>query len=223
MLLRQVRAGSPEAAALLDRSTRFEDGVDDAVSAILRDIRVRGDEAVADYTRRFDQREPPYEVTSARWDELAGKVVIAQNGSSESAQWLRASTPGLVATSMRGGAGVFYQRTSYTFLTNMFSNGRFSDSFIVNFPTNTFDPGPRQGNLPTDPFLVNGPVITDAMRAELERLFRDARLGRIHPGNTLLTHEVVGKSLPVNELRSYEPVKRRWAPRSCARTPSAPT
>ncbi len=30
-------------------------------------------------------------------------------------------------------------------------------------------------------------------RAGLERLFRDARLGRIHPANALLTHEIVGK------------------------------
>ncbi|HEX4912705.1 MAG TPA: TonB-dependent receptor, partial [Vicinamibacterales bacterium] len=66
-------------------------------------------------------------------------------------------------SALRGGAGVFYQRTSYTFLTNMFSNGRFSNSFIVNFPTNTFDPGPRQGNLPTDPFLVNGPVVNRSL------------------------------------------------------------
>jgi hypothetical protein len=66
-------------------------------------------------------------------------------------------------SALRGGAGVFYQRTSYTFLTNMFSNGRFSNSFVVNFPTNTFDPGPRQGNLPTDPFLVNGPVVNRSL------------------------------------------------------------
>jgi len=66
--------GASEAQALLDRSTRFEDGVDDAVAAILHDVRSRGDEAVAEYTRRFDQREPPYEVTRARWDELAAKV-----------------------------------------------------------------------------------------------------------------------------------------------------
>jgi alkylation response protein AidB-like acyl-CoA dehydrogenase len=31
-------------------------------------------------------------------------------------------------------------------------------------------------------------------RNRLEQLFRDARLGRIHPANTLLTHEIVGKS-----------------------------
>lgn len=32
-------------------------------------------------------------------------------------------------------------------------------------------------------------------RGSLERLFRDARLGRIHPANSMLTHEIVGKSL----------------------------
>ncbi|MFL5581937.1 MAG: acyl-CoA dehydrogenase family protein [Gemmatimonadaceae bacterium] len=32
-------------------------------------------------------------------------------------------------------------------------------------------------------------------RAGLERLFRDARLGRVHPGNSMFTHEIVGKSL----------------------------
>lgn len=32
-------------------------------------------------------------------------------------------------------------------------------------------------------------------RAGIEQLFRDARLGRIHPGNALFTHEVVAKTL----------------------------
>jgi alkylation response protein AidB-like acyl-CoA dehydrogenase len=36
-------------------------------------------------------------------------------------------------------------------------------------------------------------------RSRFEQLFRDARLGRIHPGNTFLTHELVGKlSLGIN-------------------------
>ena len=30
-------------------------------------------------------------------------------------------------------------------------------------------------------------------KCELERLFRDARAGRFHPANSLLTHEIVGK------------------------------
>jgi alkylation response protein AidB-like acyl-CoA dehydrogenase len=29
---------------------------------------------------------------------------------------------------------------------------------------------------------------------EIERLFRDARLGRIHPGNAALSHELIGKA-----------------------------
>jgi hypothetical protein len=65
-------------------------------------------------------------------------------------------------SAMRGGFGLFFQRTSYTFLTNLFSLGRNSGSFIVQYPTNNVDPGPRQGTLPTDPRLVNGPVIDHA-------------------------------------------------------------
>jgi alkylation response protein AidB-like acyl-CoA dehydrogenase len=30
-------------------------------------------------------------------------------------------------------------------------------------------------------------------RNRLEQLFRDARMGRFHPGNTMLTHELLGK------------------------------
>jgi histidinol dehydrogenase len=73
-MLRIVRAGTAEATALLDRSTRFEDGVDDAVAKILADVRARGDAAIADYTRKFDRREPPYEILRARWDQLAAQV-----------------------------------------------------------------------------------------------------------------------------------------------------
>ncbi len=32
-------------------------------------------------------------------------------------------------------------------------------------------------------------------RSGLEQLFRDARLGRIHPANSMLTHEIVGKTM----------------------------
>jgi alkylation response protein AidB-like acyl-CoA dehydrogenase len=31
-------------------------------------------------------------------------------------------------------------------------------------------------------------------KSELERLFRDARAGRFHPANAMLTHELVGSS-----------------------------
>lgn len=76
-MLRQLRGGTPEATALLDRSTRMAGGIDDQVAAILADVRTRRDAAVADYTRRFDHREPvegSYELSPARWDALAAGV-----------------------------------------------------------------------------------------------------------------------------------------------------
>jgi hypothetical protein len=66
-------------------------------------------------------------------------------------------------SAMRGGVGLFYQRTSYTFLTPMFgTQAYYSSSFTVQFPTNNVDPGPRRGEFPTDPFLRNGPVVDRA-------------------------------------------------------------
>ena len=44
------------------------------MAAILHHVRTRGDDAVAEYTRKFDGREPPYEVTREKWDELAAQV-----------------------------------------------------------------------------------------------------------------------------------------------------
>jgi histidinol dehydrogenase len=76
-MLRVVRAGSHEAAALLVRSTRFDAGIDAAVAEILDDVRTRGDAAVAEYTRRFDRREPPYEVSRERWAASAASVTPA--------------------------------------------------------------------------------------------------------------------------------------------------
>jgi histidinol dehydrogenase len=76
-MLRQVRATSSEAASLLERSTRMAAGVDESVAAILADVRERRDTAVAEYTRRFDHREPvagSYEVSRERWDARAAAV-----------------------------------------------------------------------------------------------------------------------------------------------------
>ena len=76
-VLRLLHAGAPEAAALLDRSTRMAGDIDAQVAAILDDVRRRRDAAVAEYTRRFDRREPTdgsYEVAPARRDALAAEV-----------------------------------------------------------------------------------------------------------------------------------------------------
>jgi outer membrane receptor protein involved in Fe transport len=68
-------------------------------------------------------------------------------------------------TVVRGGVGRFYDRTHFELITAIQTAGVFSNSFLVNFPTNAADPGPSQGRLPTDPFLVNGPVLNSALLA----------------------------------------------------------
>ena len=74
---------------------------------------------------------------------------------------------------VRGGWGLFYQKTPFTFVTGVVSAGVFSDSFTVNFPANNVDAGPSAGRLPTDPFLLNGPVVN---RARLATLFPSGTL-----------------------------------------------
>jgi histidinol dehydrogenase len=78
MLLRLVRLDEPAAKALLVRSTVTAAHVEDAVRDILAAVRARGDDAVREYTERFDQRGPgpdgSYEVPRERWDQLADQV-----------------------------------------------------------------------------------------------------------------------------------------------------
>jgi Carboxypeptidase regulatory-like domain len=69
---------------------------------------------------------------------------------------------------VRGGFGIFYQRTPWTVLTNIISQGVFADSFTVTFPVNGADPGPSGDPFPTDPTLVGGPI---ADRGRINALF----------------------------------------------------
>ncbi|HEY1303790.1 MAG TPA: TonB-dependent receptor [Vicinamibacterales bacterium] len=59
----------------------------------------------------------------------------------------------------RGGYGRFYDKTHFELISNILTTGPFSDSFVVLFPQNNFDPGPAAGTLPTDPMLVGGPTV----------------------------------------------------------------
>jgi outer membrane receptor for ferrienterochelin and colicin len=81
-------------------------------------------------------------------------------------------------TLLRGGYGRFYDKTHFELVNGVLTNTPFTTSFNRNFPLNNADPGPIQGQRPTDPFLANGPVLTDAMRAEIARQFP--------PGTTVL-------------------------------------
>jgi histidinol dehydrogenase len=79
-VLTRIQPRTPAAAALLDRTTQMPGDIDARVAEILADVRARGDEAVAEYTRRFDGREPEagsYEVSPARRAELAERVAPA--------------------------------------------------------------------------------------------------------------------------------------------------
>jgi hypothetical protein len=64
---------------------------------------------------------------------------------------------------LRGGYGLFYGRTILGTVDDFFEERKYSSSFEVQFPQNNIDAGPSSGNLPTDPFLVNGPIVNRAL------------------------------------------------------------
>jgi outer membrane receptor protein involved in Fe transport len=67
---------------------------------------------------------------------------------------------------VRGGFGQFYDKTHFELITGIITAGVFSNSFNVNFPANAADPGPSAGQLPTDPFLLNGPTVNRDLLAQ---------------------------------------------------------
>ena len=60
---------------------------------------------------------------------------------------------------LRGGWGVFYDRTHLTLVDEYNRQGILSGSFLALFPAGNVDPGPSAGQRPSDPMLVNGPVV----------------------------------------------------------------
>jgi len=64
---------------------------------------------------------------------------------------------------IRGGYGLFYNRTILGAVDDTIEFSRLTSSNVVNFPNNAADPGPSAGRFPTDPMLVNGPVINRAL------------------------------------------------------------
>lgn len=87
-----------------------------------------------------------------------------------------AYNPGGSGTSVvRGGYGLFYDKTHLTIIDEFLRRGVYASAFTALFPTNTVDPGPSSGRLPTDPMLVNGPVVN---RTLLNQLYPPGTLGR---------------------------------------------
>lgn len=60
---------------------------------------------------------------------------------------------------VRGGYGIFYNRTVLGAIDDTIEFSKFTNSAVVNFPNDSADPGPAAGRLPTDPFLARGPFI----------------------------------------------------------------
>jgi hypothetical protein len=84
--------------------------------------------------------------------------------------------PGGSSTSLvRGGYGIFYDKITLQTTTPFVSQGVYSSSFTASFPTSSADPGPSRGQFPTDPMLVNGPIVN---RTLLNSLVPAGTLGR---------------------------------------------
>jgi hypothetical protein len=74
----------------------------------------------------------------------------------------------------RGGYGRFYDKSHLELIGGLWTATPFTKSFNATFPTAGPDLGPRNGNFPTDPFLVSGPTINYTL------------LNQLYPGGQLL-------------------------------------
>src|SRR5262249_10216769 len=74
---------------------------------------------------------------------------------------------------IRGGYGVFYNRSILGAVDDALEFGKYTNSVVVNFPANPADAGRGAGRLPTDPMLIwvqnNG--LTTVNRAYLNSLY----------------------------------------------------
>ncbi len=69
---------------------------------------------------------------------------------------------------VRGGWGVYFQRTLFTTTSPYSLSGVYSDSFTATFPANNRDAGPSAGRLPTEAMLLTYPVVN---RTLLNQMF----------------------------------------------------
>jgi hypothetical protein len=84
--------------------------------------------------------------------------------------------PGGSTTSLvRGGYGIYFDKVTLITVTPFVSQGTYSSSFTAAFPNDRADPGPSQGQLPTNPMLVNGPVVNWTL---LNQLYPPGSVGR---------------------------------------------
>ncbi len=66
-------------------------------------------------------------------------------------------------TVARAGYGRFFDKTHFEVIGGLYTGTPFTESFIATFPASGPDLGPRNGRLPTDPYLATGPVINTSL------------------------------------------------------------
>jgi outer membrane receptor protein involved in Fe transport len=108
---------------------------------------------------------------------------------------------------LRSGWGLFYDKVNFGMVVDYDRNGVYSNSFAAQFPADRIDPGPRAGQMPTNPMLVNGPVVN-----------RDL-LNQLYPPGTLVRNTgVVWLDTPDRTMPSIQQVslghQRQLGPRT---------
>jgi len=76
---------------------------------------------------------------------------------------------------IRTGYGRFFDKSHLELIGGLWTATPFTNSFLATFPAAGPDLHPRNGEFPTDPFLVNGPVINQAL---LDQMFPGGQLLR---------------------------------------------
>jgi hypothetical protein len=67
---------------------------------------------------------------------------------------------------IRGGYGRFDDKTHFELIGGLYTATPFTSSFNFTSPVGAVDAGPRNGQFPTDPYLVNGPVVNTTQLAK---------------------------------------------------------
>jgi hypothetical protein len=91
---------------------------------------------------------------------------------------------------IRGGYGIFYNRTILGAIDDTLEQGKFTASNNVTFPANSADPGPTAGRLPTDPYLLSFPNVNRAL------LNQSYPAGVAVRNNGVVIFDSPGRSLP---------------------------
>jgi hypothetical protein len=103
---------------------------------------------------------------------------------------------------VRGGYGMFYDRTLLGQLESLQFNTKYARSFDANFPQASRDLGPSQGNFPTDPTLNSGRVdiLTPAVRAYINSVYPP---GTVQRNTGMVTWDSPNRKQPVFHQFSF--------------------